>query len=139
MLRHKMLTPYMECARAFAKLSKASRLKVGGVAVTPNDIMIYSWNGTAEGDDNTCEVDGVTKPEVLHCEANIVSKASREGHSLKGSNLFVTDSPCLECAKLIKQAGVIGVYYDRQYRLTDGIDYLRSRGVHCEQYEEGSL
>ena len=136
MLRHKMFKPYMECARAFAQLSKAERLKVGGIAVTPNDIVIYSWNGTAAGDDNVCEEGGVTKREVLHCEANIVGKAAREGHSLKGSNVFVTASPCLDCAKLLKQAGVVGVYYDDEYRLTDGIDYLRQRGVHCEKFEE---
>lgn len=136
MVKHKMIKTYMDCARSFAKLSTAKRLQVGGVAVTPNDIICYSWNGTAEGDDNTCEIDGVTRPEVLHCESNIISKAAREGMSLKGSNLFLTDSPCMECAKLIKQAGVVGVYYDREYRLTDGIDYLRKRGVHCEKYEE---
>lgn len=136
MIRHKLVKPYMESARAFAQLSRAERRKVGAIAVTPQDLIIYSWNGTAEGDDNTCEVDGVTRPEVLHAEANVVSKSSREGVSLKGASIFVTASPCMECAKLLKQAGVVSVIYDEEYRLLDGIDYLQKRGVHCEQYKE---
>lgn len=137
MIRHKMHKPYMETARAFAKLSHAERRKVGAIAVTPQDVVIYSWNGRPAGDDNCCEVNPeLTHPEVLHAEANIVAKAAREGISLKDANVYVTLSPCLHCALQMFQAGVKSVVYDEQYRLTDGIDFLKRKKIHVEQYEE---
>lgn len=136
MIKHKMIKPYMETARAFAKLSKAERRKVGGIAVTPQDVVIYSWNGRPSGDPNECEIGDVTHPHVLHCESNLVAKAAREGISLKGSSVFVTLSPCLPCAMQMFQAGVISVIYDEQYRLTDGIEFLKTHKVHIEKYEE---
>lgn len=137
MIRHKMHKPYMETARAFAKLSHAERRKVGAIAVTPQDVLIYSWNGRPAGDDNCCEVNPeLTHPEVLHAEANIVAKAAREGISLKDANVYVTLSPCLHCALQMFQAGVKSVVYDEQYRLTDGIDFLKRKQIHVEQYEE---
>lgn len=127
----------METARAFAKLSHAERRKVGAIAVTPQDVVIYSWNGRPAGDDNCCEVNpDLTHPEVLHAEANIVAKAAREGISLKDANVYVTLSPCLHCALQMFQAGVKSVVYDEQYRLTDGIDFLKRKQIHVEQYEE---
>lgn len=135
MIKHKMLKPYMESARAFAKLSHAKRKKVGGVAVTPQDVLIYSWNGRPAGDPNECEVGDVTHEEVLHCESNLVAKAAREGISLKGSNIILTLSPCLACAKQLYQAGVDSVFYEEQYRMTEGIDFLKNHGIHIEQYE----
>lgn len=132
-----MIRPYMETARAFAQLSHAVRKKVGGIAVTPQDVVIYSWNGRPSGDSNICELSPeLTHPEVLHCESNLVAKAAREGISMKGSNVFVTLSPCLPCAMQMFQAGVVGVFYDEEYRITDGIKFLKSHGVHVEQYEE---
>lgn len=152
MIKHKMLKPYMNAARGFALLSHAKRKKVGYVAITPQDIMIYSWNGRPAGDDNNCEIENtktvnvhgvimnelelVTHPECLHAERNIIAKAAREGISLKGANLVGTLSPCLECALQLHQAGVESVIYEEEYRLTDGIDYLRRKGIHCEQYVE---
>jgi dCMP deaminase len=153
MIKHKMLKPYMNAARGFALLSHAKRKKVGYVAITPQDIMIYSWNGRPSGDDNNCEItvpifntmngvkvevgcDIVTHPECLHAERNIIAKAAREGISLKGANLVGTLSPCLECALQLHQAGVESVIYEEEYRLTDGIEYLRRKGIHCEQYQE---
>lgn len=130
-----MVKPYMETARAFAKLSHANRKKVGGIAVTPQDVLIYSWNGRPAGDDNTCEIDDITHPEVLHCESNLVAKAAREGISMKGANVFVTLSPCLPCAMQMYQAGVIGVFYDEEYRSTAGVDFLKQHKIHVEQYE----
>ena len=148
MIQHKMVVPYMETARAFAKLSKAKRLKVGAIAITPQDVMLYSYNGRPAGDDNNCELrvviddyrgsELVTHPEVLHAEANLVAKAAREGISLKGSTVFTTASPCLPCALQLFQAGVSSVVYDQEYRLTDGIDFLRRKKIHCEKYEEES-
>lgn len=127
----------METARAFAKLSHAERRKVGAVAVTPQDVMIYSWNGRPSGDDNCCEINPeMTHPEVLHAEANIVAKAAREGISLKDADVFVTLSPCLHCALQMYQAGVKSVVYEEQYRLTDGIEFLRRKQIHVEQYQE---
>lgn len=137
MIKHKMLEPYMTAARGFAKLSHATRRKVGYVAVTPTDLMLYSWNGRPTGDDNCCELTPeLTHPETLHAESNIIAKAAREGFSLKGATLVGTLSPCLPCALQLHQAGVACVIYEEEYRLTDGIDYLRRKGVHCEQYEE---
>lgn len=137
MIKSKMIKPYMETARAFAKLSHAERRKVGGIAVTPQDVIIYSWNGRPSGDDNECEIEGnITHPEVLHCESNLVAKAGREGISLKGASVYVTLSPCLPCALQMYQAGVASVTYDEEYRLTDGIDFLRRKQIHIEQYEE---
>ncbi|AEO14560.1 cytidine and deoxycytidylate deaminase zinc-binding region [Pseudomonas phage phiPto-bp6g] len=138
MIKDKMKKVYMETARSFAKLSYAERKKVGGVAITPQDVMLTSWNGRPAGDPNECELDGVdvTHPHVLHCESNLVAKAAREGISLKGSSVFVTLSPCLPCAMQMFQAGVISVIYDEQYRLTDGIDFLKTHKVNIEKYEE---
>lgn len=137
MLKHKMLKPYMETARAFAKLSYAQRKKVGGIAVTPQDVVIYSWNGRPSGDENNCEgIDGQTLDEVLHCESNLVAKAAREGISLKGSTVVVTLSPCLNCSKQMYQAGVQRVIYDEQYRSMDGVNFLKKHGVFVEQYSE---
>ena len=136
-MKHKMFKPYMDTAIAFSKLSYAKRAQVGAVAITPQDLMIYSWNGTASGDDNTCEdIDGVTKDETLHSESNIIAKAAREGVSLKGSSIFVTLSPCIMCAKQLLQAGVERVVYLEDYRDVAGIMYLKSHGVIIEKYEE---
>lgn len=130
---------YMACAEAFAKRSKAIRKKVGAVAVTPHDMMLYSYNGTAAGEDNTCEYTDetgqlVTKREVLHAEANIISKAAREGFNLNGSTVFVTLAPCIECAKLLRQAGVVRVVYKEPYRDMSGVEYLSKRGVEVIEY-----
>jgi len=137
-MKSKMYEPYMKAARAFAELSYAKRKKVGAVAITPQDAMLYSWNGRVTGGDNVCEIEGqdVTRPDVLHAEANIVSKAAREGISLKGSTVVVTLSPCLPCAMQMYQAGVKRVIYDETYRDTTGIDFLKPLGVQIDKYED---
>lgn len=137
-MKSKMYKPYMEAARAFAVLSYAERKKVGAVAITPQDVMLYSWNGRVAGGDNVCEIVGqdVTRPDVLHAESNIVAKAAREGISLKGSTIVVTLSPCLPCAMQMFQAGVSRVIYDEEYRITDGIDFLHEQGVQIDKYED---
>jgi len=136
-VKHKFFKSYMECAKAFAKQSYAVRRKVGAVAVTPQDVMIYSYNGTAIGDDNTCEDEnGNTKMEVLHAESQVISKAAREGLSLKGSTIFITTAPCASCSKQIYQSGVERVVYDEEYRDMSGVAYLRKHGVIVEKYEE---
>lgn len=132
-----MVKPYMMTARAFALLSHAERRKVGAIVVTPQDVVIYSWNGRPSGDDNCCELNPeLTHPEVLHAEANIVSKAAREGISLKDADIYVTLSPCLPCALQLYQAGVKTVTYDEEYRLTDGIDFLKRKQISVHKYED---
>lgn len=136
-MKHKMIKPYMESAKAFAKLSYARRKQVGGIAITPQDVMIYSWNGRPVGDDNICEDEnGNTLEEVLHCESNIVAKAAREGISLKGSTVVITLSPCVQCSKQLYQAGVERVIYDEEYRDLSGVKFLKEHGVYVEKYED---
>lgn len=137
MNRSKLMKAYMNSARGFANMSHAVRRKVGAIAVTPQDVVIYSWNGRPSGDDNCCELNPeLTHPEVLHAEANIVSKSSREGISLNGAHVYVTLSPCLPCSLLLYQAGVKMVTYDEEYRLTDGIDFLKRKNITVLKYEE---
>jgi dCMP deaminase family protein len=107
------------------------------------DKMIISdgYNGTPSGFENICEDEsGVTKPYVLHAEANAITKLARSGNNSEGSTLYVTASPCIECAKLIIQAGIRRVVYAEKYRLTDGIDLLTRAGVEVEykSLEDGS-
>ena len=99
-------------------------------------IISDGYNGTPSGFENICEDEnGVTKPYVLHAEANAISKVAQSGNSSRGATLYVTASPCLECAKLIIQAGIKRVVYRDPYRLTDGIDLLRRAGIEVEQVE----
>lgn len=137
-MKSKMYKPYMEAARSFALLSYAQRKKVGAIAITPQDVVLYSWNGRVGGGENKCEIEGqdVTRPDVLHAEANIVSKAGREGISLNGSTIVATLSPCLPCAMQMYQAGVKRVIYDEEYRIRDGIDFLKNLGVKIDKYED---
>lgn len=110
---------------------------MGGIAITPQDVMIYSWNGRPVGDDNICEDEnGNTLEEVLHCESNIVAKAAREGISLKGSTVVITLSPCIQCSKQLYQAGVERVIYDEEYRDLSGVKFLKEHGVYIEKYED---
>lgn len=131
-MKPKMKLFYMNLAREAAKLSYAERKKVGAIARTPQDVLVYSWNGRPTGDDNCCEVDAdLTHPDVLHAESNLVAKAAREGVSLKGADIFVTLSPCLACAKQLFQAGVASVTYEEEYRLTDGVQFLHNHKIPC--------
>lgn len=96
-------------------------------------IISDGFNGTPAGFENICEDDatGLTKPYVLHAEANAITKVARSNNSSEGSTLYVTASPCLECSKLIIQAGIKRVVFNELYRITDGIDLLRRAGVEC--------
>ena len=120
---------YMDMAKRLAQESKAQRSKVGAVLVTNNGVICTGYNGTAAGLDNACEDDkGNTLPSVIHAECNVMAKACREGVSTLGATLYVTLSPCINCAKLIAAAGVKAVYFDTRYRKLDGIDHLRACG-----------
>ena len=97
-------------------------------------IISDGYNGTPSGFENICEDEnGVTKPYVLHAEANAISKVAKSGNSSEGSTLYVTASPCIECAKLIIQAGITRVVYKDEYRLTDGVDLLKRAGITVEK------
>ena len=121
-------------ASVWAKNSYCKRRQVGALIVKDRMIISDGYNGTPSGFENVCEDEsGVTKPYVLHAEANAISKVAKSGNSSEGATLYVTASPCMECSKLIIQAGIKRVVYSDEYRLTDGIDLLRKAGVECEK------
>jgi dCMP deaminase len=129
-MKFKEVETYMDFARRVAENSHAKRQKVGACLVTPDDVIFIGYNGTPTGFDNTCEdSDGNTLPYVLHAESNAIMKATRAGVSLKDSTLTVTLSPCQPCANLIKQAGIKRVIYDKEYRDTSPIDFLKACGI----------
>lgn len=124
-------------AAIWAKNSYCKRRQVGALIVKDRMIISDGYNGTPSGFENVCEdEDGITKPYVLHAEANAITKVSKSGNSSEGATLYVTASPCMECAKLIIQAGIKRVVYSDEYRLTDGIDLLRRAGIECEKVDK---
>ena len=133
-MKNKFIKTYMDVAESFAKLSSAVRLQVGAIVVKDDRIISIGYNGMPSGWDNCCEEvlreDEVgfqvtkTKPEVLHAEANAITKLARSSESGLGATIFVTHSPCIECAKLIYQSGISTVYYKNNYRSDDGINFL---------------
>ncbi|MBP3829053.1 MAG: dCMP deaminase family protein [Bacteroidaceae bacterium] len=116
---------YLRMARIWSENSYCQRRQVGALIVKDKMIISDGYNGTPSGFENVCEEDGVTKPYVLHAEANAITKIARSGNNSEGATLYVTDSPCIECSKLIIQAGIRRVVYARDYRLHDGIDLLK--------------
>ena len=126
---------YMQMAEIWAKNSYCKRRQVGALLVKDNMIISDGYNGTPSGFENVCEEDGVTKPYVLHAEANAISKVAKSGNSSAGATLYVTASPCIECAKLIIQCGIKRVVYKDEYRLTDGIDLLARAGIEVEKVD----
>ena len=127
---------YLQMAEVWAQNSYCKRRKVGALLVKDRMIISDGYNGTPSGFENICEEDGVTKPYVLHAEANAITKVAKSGNSSEGATLYVTASPCLECSKLIIQAGIKRVVYRDEYRLTDGIDLLKRAGVEVERIDE---
>jgi dCMP deaminase len=124
---------YLRMAKVWAENSYCQRRQVGALIVKDKMIISDGYNGTPSGFENVCETeDGVTKPYVLHAEANAITKIARSGNNSDGATLYVTDSPCIECSKLIIQAGIKRVVYGREYRLTDGIDLLKKAGIIIE-------
>lgn len=124
---------YLRMAAIWAENSYCQRRKVGALVVKEKMIISDGYNGTPSGFENVCEdAHGVTHPYVLHAEANAITKLARSGNNSDQATLYVTASPCIECAKLIIQAGIRRVVYAEQYRLTDGIDLLQRAGVEVE-------
>ena len=127
---------YLEMAEVWAKNSYCKRRQVGALIVEDRRIISDGYNGTPSGFENICEDEnGVTKPYVLHAEANAITKVAKSGNSSQGATLYVTASPCLECSKLIIQSGIKRVVYRDEYRLTDGIDLLRRAGIEVEKVD----
>lgn len=121
---------YLRMARIWSENSYCKRRQVGALIVKDKMIISDGYNGTPSGFDNICESEeGVTFPYVLHAEANAITKVARSNNSSEGATLYVTASPCLECSKLIIQAGIRRVVFSELYRITDGLDLLRNAGV----------
>ena len=139
----------MKTAKLFAEHSYAKRRKVGAVIVKDNRIISIGYNGMPSGWDNNCEDvvtpslpylhgDGPTlktKPEVLHAESNAIAKLARSSESGNGASLFVTCSPCLDCAKIIYQSGILEVFYNQEYRSNDGIEFLTKCNIPVRKLE----
>ena len=128
---------YLRMARIWAENSYCRRRQVGALLVKDQMIISDGYNGTPAGFTNVCEdEDGSTKPYVLHAEANAITKVARSGNSSEGSTLYITASPCMECSKLIIQAGIKRVVFNELYRLSDGLDLLANAGVECVHISE---
>ena len=150
-MKEKFIDAHMKAAEVYAQLSSAKRLQVGCVVVKDNTIIGIGYNGMPSGWTNDCEevvdVDPSdprydfnnftkelkTKPEVLHAETNAIAKIARSTNSSDGAALFVTHAPCLDCAKIIHQAGINSVYYRNTYRSTDGIDFLEKCNINVKK------
>ena len=141
-MKKKWVDAFMDTAERFAQLSSAKRLQVGAVVVKDNRIISIGYNGTPAGWSNDCEdivqwpddtVTTKTKDEVIHAEANAISKLARSNDSGLGSDMFISHAPCVHCAKLIYGAGISKVYYRNSYRDTDGIDFLTKCNIEVEK------
>ena len=123
---------YLRMARVWAENSYCVRRKVGALIVKDKMIISDGYNGTPSGFENVCEDDaGKTKPYVLHAEANAITKVAKSANNCDGATLYITASPCIECSKLIIQAGIKRIVYADRYRLDDGLELLRRGGVEC--------
>ena len=131
--QHDLDVRYMRMARIWAETSYCKRRRVGALIVKDKMIISDGYNGTPSGFENVCEDENnVTKPYVLHAEANAITKIARSGNNSDGATLYVTTSPCIECAKLIIQAGIRRVIYGEKYRIEDGINLLKRANIDVE-------
>lgn len=149
-MKPKMIQAHMKSAEVYAELSTARRMKVGSIIVKDDRIISIGYNGMPSGWDNTCEEEVLwgnkdgkqiqysnpvlkTKPEVLHAEANAIAKVARSPESSEGATMFITCSPCLDCAKLIYQSGISTVYYRDNYRSDEGLRFLSQTDIVVKQ------
>jgi dCMP deaminase len=146
-MKDKFKQAYMKTAKIFADLSHAKRLHVGAIVVKDDRIISIGYNGMPAGWDNDCEYKHYslgnpddfelkTKPEVLHAEMNALMKLAKSNESGNNASIFVTHSPCIECAKGIYQAGIKEVYYNETYRSDDGLNFLKKCGIQVERINE---
>lgn len=130
---------YLRMARIWSENSYCSRRKVGALIVKDKMVISDGYNGTPSGFENICEDEnGITKPYVLHAEANAITKVARSNNSSDGATLYVTASPCMECSKLIIQSGIKRVVFSELYRITDGLDLLNKAGIETVFIDMGS-
>lgn len=145
-MKDKWKIAYMDIAKRFAQLSTAKRLQVGAIVVKDDRIISIGYNGMPSGWDNVCEEKVYdtsaestyqlkTRPEVLHAEANAITKLAKSHDSGEGAAIFITHSPCIECAKLIYQSGIEKIYYDKDYRSNQGINFLKQCNLIVEKME----
>jgi len=142
-MKQKFIDAYIDVAERFSQLSSAIRLKVGAIVVKDDRIISIGYNGMPSGWDNTCEehdnFDNLkTRPEVLHAEANAITKLAKSNESGKGATLFCTHSPCIDCAKLIYQSGIEEVYYKNSYRNNDGVEFLTRSDIKIIKLEDNN-
>lgn len=129
-MKQKFIDAYMDVAERFAQLSSATRLQVGAIVVKDDRIISIGYNGMPSGWDNVCEDENnKSKPEVLHAETNAIAKLARSPESGEGATMFITHSPCIDCAKLIYQSGIATVYYKHDYRSTQGVEFLKKSNI----------
>lgn len=134
--QHQLDQRYLHMARIWAENSYCQRRQVGALVVKDQRIISDGYNGTPSGFENQCEDEqGVTHPYVLHAEANAITKLARSSNNSDGATLYVTASPCIECAKLIIQAGIKRVVYGEKYRLDDGLNLLKKANIKVEYLE----
>jgi dCMP deaminase len=137
-MKQKFIQLYSDIAARVAELSSARRLRVGAIIVRDDRIISLGYNGMPAGWDNNCETESedgtlTTRPEVLHAEMNALMKLARSHESGNGADLFITHSPCMECAKGIYQAGIHRVYYGTQYRSDQGLQFLKQCDIQVTQ------
>lgn len=130
-----IINAHLKAAEAYAELSYAKRLKVGALIVKEDRVISTGRNGTPVGRDNFCEIDSITKPEVVHAEENAILFAARNGTKIEGCTLITTHSPCFECAKMIVQSGIKEVYYSEEYRDLSPVTFLKECGVIVHRIE----
>jgi dCMP deaminase len=134
--QHQFDIRYLEMARIWATNSYCKRRQVGALIVKDRMIISDGYNGTPSGFENECEDENDhTKSYVLHAEANAITKVAKSNNSSEGATLYITASPCLECAKLIIQAGIIRVVFSENYRIMDGIDLLKRAHIEIVQID----
>ena len=145
MIKEKYLDAYMKTAKVFAALSSAKRKHVGAVIVKDDRIISIGYNGMPSGWDNNCEYLQhriaqepilVTRAEVLHAESNAIAKLAKSTESGDGASMFITCSPCIECAKMIYQSGIKEVFYEEDYKSDQGLDFLNKCGIKVVKLKE---
>jgi dCMP deaminase len=150
-MKEKFVDAYMDVAERFAQLSSARRLHVGAIVVKDDRIISIGYNGMPASWDNNCELEIYeengddepeiilkTRPEVLHAETNAIAKLAKSTESGNNATMFITHSPCLDCAKLIFQSGISNVFYRDSYRSEDGVQFLTKSGVIVTQIKKDS-
>ena len=123
-MKNKYIRAHLKVAQIYGELSTADRLKVGCIIVKDDRIISIGYNGMPSGGSNVCEKDGESKPEVLHAEANAITKLAKSTESGQDSYMFCSYAPCLDCAKLILQSGIKEFHYEHRYKNNDGLDLL---------------